>query len=110
MTDIGEPTGHDPAPFSTDDCRCPMCAALEGKVFGRPCFWCGGVGEHIATWCPHYRRPKYPPHPLQAITDPPPVYRMGEYIADYSPLTPEEMAQVPADTTELFSHSKRLTD
>lgn len=104
MSDIGEPTGNDPTPFTTDDCRCPVCAALEAKVFAnrmmRP-----QIHRPVAPPLKFARDEPAPLHPLQAITDKP-VYRVGDYIADYSPLTEAELAQVPAESEELFRNSK----
>lgn len=35
--------------------------------------------------------------------------RVGEYYADYSPLTPEEIAKNDPECDELFKHSKPLS-
>lgn len=45
-------------------------------------------------------------HEEQLVEEPP---RVGEYRADYSPLTPDEIAQIDPACEELFKHSKPLS-
>lgn len=45
-----------------------------------------------------------------ATSGPPPdVPRVGKYIADYSELTPEEIANVDPECAELFKRSKPIS-
>jgi len=37
------------------------------------------------------------------------VHRVGEFYADYSPLTPEEMARQDGDCEELFRRSRTIS-
>jgi hypothetical protein len=37
------------------------------------------------------------------------IPKVGDYYADYSPLTPEEIAEVDAECAELFKRSKRVS-
>jgi hypothetical protein len=53
----------------------------------------------------------YSEEKVEAVVAPqePPVYRVGEYYADYAPLTDAEIKQVDPVVEELFRRSKPIS-
>lgn len=101
MQTLGEPTGHNSCAFDTAACRCPACRAPakplpstgalnpntgHGHVRPRPDgvkARCGGPAlcSECAREAGQFQRP---PHPLQAITDAPPLAPYSGPPVDHS--------------------------
>jgi len=69
---------------------------------------CAGAGEHPSMNALMKFVSYYWHHEKEVMVEATPP-RIGAYCADYSPITPEEIARPDAECEDLFKHSKPLS-